>query len=82
MKISEILKVTKGKLLSGDPQSDIDLALISTDSRTIGSGEFFLPLKGSNFNGEEFIESAFKKGAAGTFFTVHGPRSTVKLLYK
>jgi len=43
MKISEILKVTKGKLLSGDTQSDMDLASISTDSRTIGKGEFFLP---------------------------------------
>ncbi|MDP2928464.1 MAG: UDP-N-acetylmuramoyl-tripeptide--D-alanyl-D-alanine ligase, partial [Candidatus Omnitrophota bacterium] len=75
MRISEILKVTKGRLLSGDPQSDIDLASISTDSRTIGLDEFFLPLKGSNFDGEEFIESAFTKGAAGTFVMVHGPWS-------
>jgi len=74
MKISEILKVTRGRLLSGDPQSDIDLASISTDSRTIAPGEFFLPLKGSNFNGEEFIESAFEKGAIGTFTTQYAVR--------
>lgn len=77
MKISDILKATGGKLLSGDPQSDIDLASISTDSRTIKEAEFFLPLKGGNFNGEKFIESAFKKGASGAFVTVHGPQSTV-----
>jgi UDP-N-acetylmuramoyl-tripeptide--D-alanyl-D-alanine ligase len=69
VKISEILKVTKGRLLSGDPQGDIDPASISTDSRTICPGEFFLPLKGVNFNGEEYIESAFKKGAIGAFTT-------------
>ena len=76
MKISEILKVTKGRLLSGDPQGGIDLASISTDSRTIGPGEFFLPLIGSNFNGEEFIESAFKKGAVGAFTTQYAIHNT------
>jgi len=78
MKIGEILKITKGKLLSGDSQSDIDLALISTDSRTIGEGQFFLPLKGSNFDGEQFIGEAFDKGATGAFVTVNGPRPTVR----
>lgn len=77
MQISEILKVTKGRLILGDPETDIDLATISTDSRTIKEKEFFLPLKGSNFDGEEFIEDAFKKGAIGTFTTDYGPWSMV-----
>lgn len=67
MLISEILKATKGKLLSGDEGRDIDLCLISTDSRTIKSGEFFLPLKGDNFDGEAFVDDALKKGAIGAF---------------
>ncbi|MDP3790594.1 MAG: UDP-N-acetylmuramoyl-tripeptide--D-alanyl-D-alanine ligase [Candidatus Omnitrophota bacterium] len=73
MKIEEILKITKGKLLSGDISAEIDPALISTDSRNIKKGEFFLPLKGSNFDGEEFIGDVFKKGAIGTF-TTHSAR--------
>ncbi len=75
MIISEILKITKGRLLSGNSENDIDLVAISTDSRTIKEKEFFLPLKGSNFNGEEFIEEALKKGAIGTF-TANGERRT------
>jgi UDP-N-acetylmuramoyl-tripeptide--D-alanyl-D-alanine ligase len=67
MKISEIIKVTKGSLISGSPETEIDLSGVSTDSRTIGPGQFFLPIKGANFNGEEFIEAAFKNGASGTF---------------
>lgn len=67
MKISEILKVTEGKLISGDVKNDINLASISTDSRTIKKGRFFLPLKGGNFNGEDFIDEALKKGAIGAF---------------
>jgi len=76
MKISEIIKVTKGKIVSGGPETEIDPAGISTDSRTIGEGQFFLPIKGVNFNGEEFIEAAFKNGAMGTFTTQYAIRNT------
>jgi UDP-N-acetylmuramoyl-tripeptide--D-alanyl-D-alanine ligase len=69
VKIKEILKVTHGKLLSGDPEADIDLAKISTDSRVIGKGEFFLALKGPNFDGADFLEEVFKKGATGAIIT-------------
>lgn len=69
MKISEILKVTAAVLISGDPIADIDPGSISIDSRSIKKGEFFLPLKGANFNGEDFIQDAFKKGAIGAFTT-------------
>ena len=71
MKINEILKITGGKLVSGDRQTDIDLSTISTDSRAIKAGQFFLPLKGNNFNGEDFIAEAFSKGAIGSFTTQH-----------
>ena len=76
MKISEIIKVTRGSLISGCPETDIDPAGISIDSRTIGAGQFFIPMKGNNFNGEEFIEAAFKNGATGTFTTQYTIRNT------
>lgn len=65
MKIREIVKITDGKLLAGDPGLEVDLSLISTDSRNIGEGEFFLALSGPNFCGSDFVADAFAKGAIG-----------------
>ena len=42
---------------------------ISTDTRTIESGDFYLPLKGANFDGEKFISQAVEKGAIGFLTT-------------
>ena len=36
---------------------------VSTDSRHIRPGELFFALKGENFDGQEFLEHAFKQGA-------------------
>lgn len=36
---------------------------ISTDTRTLNEGDLFLALKGENFNGHEFAETAVAKGA-------------------
>lgn len=36
---------------------------ISTDTRTLKEGDLFLALKGENFNGHEFVETAVAKGA-------------------
>ncbi len=69
MKTREIAKTVGGRIISGPPEFEIDLADISIDSRAIKEGQFFLPLKGGNFNGEDFIEAAFKNGAIGTFTT-------------
>jgi UDP-N-acetylmuramoyl-tripeptide--D-alanyl-D-alanine ligase len=67
-----MVKVTGGRLLSGDPGSEICLERISTDSRTIRPGGFFLPIKGKNFDGERFVARALGKGAAGSFITSRG----------
>ena len=67
MKISELIKASGAKILS-EPDGDLEVK-ISTDTRTIGSGDFYLPLKGANFDGEKFIQEALDKGAAGAFCT-------------
>lgn len=69
MKVSEIVKITHGKLLSGNPDTDIDPSKILTDSRTAGKGSFFIALTGPNFNGNNFVEPAFEKGAVGAIIT-------------
>jgi len=63
IKIKEILSWTKSNLASGHVSEYI--GSISTDSRTIKSGEFFLPLYGENYDGHAFIPAALEKGASG-----------------
>ena len=67
MKIRELIAVTSAKILK-DVDEDLDVR-ISTDTRTIKSGDFYLPLKGASFDGEEFINQAIDKGAVGAFCT-------------
>ena len=39
---------------------------ISIDTRTIKKGELYIPLKGKNFDGHDFIKEAFEKGACAS----------------
>lgn len=67
MKISELIKAANATVLK-EPEEDLEVR-ISTDTRTIQKGDFYLPLKGENFDGEKFIQQALDKGAAGAFCT-------------
>lgn len=40
---------------------------ISTDSRSIGPGAWFVPLTGERFDGHDYIDMALDQGAAGCF---------------
>lgn len=46
---------------------------ISTDTRTIKDGDLYLPLKGANFDGEDFCQRAIDMGASGCFYTKEKP---------
>ncbi|MAZ07239.1 MAG: hypothetical protein CMM99_02065 [Rickettsiales bacterium] len=39
---------------------------ISIDSRTVNKGNLFIPIKGKNFDGHNFIDEALKKGASAS----------------
>ena len=67
MKIRELIEATKAKI-TGNIDLERDVT-ISTDTRTIKEGDFYLPLKGASFDGEKFIEQALEKGAVGSFCT-------------
>ena len=76
MKIRDLISATGAALL--DNNIDIDSEVrISTDTRTIQKGDFYLPLKGTNFDGEKFINQAIEKGAVGAFCT--GNNGTLKV---
>ena len=67
MKIRELIEATNAKVLK---ELDLDMEVeISTDTRTIKKGDFYLPLKGESFDGEKFIDIALEKGAIGAFST-------------
>lgn len=51
---------TGGTAFHGNPR----IEGVSTDTRTIASGELFIALKGEHFDGHEFIEAAAGRGAA------------------
>lgn len=55
----EVLRAT-----GGDGPADWRASGVSIDSRSIRPGELFVPLEGPNFDGHDFIDAAFEKGAA------------------
>ncbi|RJR21995.1 MAG: UDP-N-acetylmuramoyl-tripeptide--D-alanyl-D-alanine ligase [Desulfobacteraceae bacterium] len=59
----EIISAIGGKSFSGDPMTV--MMGLSTDSRRISKGDLFWALQGENFDGHDFVETAFSKGAAG-----------------
>jgi UDP-N-acetylmuramoyl-tripeptide--D-alanyl-D-alanine ligase len=61
--ISQITQFAGASVSSGD--GTVVLNKVSTDSRTLKSGELFIALRGQNFDGHNFVESAAKAGAAG-----------------
>jgi len=63
IKCNEIVKAVDGKLISGSLEAQF--SSITTDSRTVNNGDFFIPLVGEKFDGHDYILSSFEKGAAG-----------------
>ena len=61
--ISQIAELAGASLSSGNGRFTVDK--INTDSRTLKRGELFVALRGENFDGHNFVESAARAGAAG-----------------
>ena len=78
--LKEVLEAT-GSKISGSSKSAY-FSGISTDSRTTGKGALFIPLKGPNFDGHDYILSAFRRGALGTVSskkTVRAPKGKIAI---
>lgn len=59
---SEILKITQGQILSGEDCPV--LHSLSTDSRSVQKGDYFLCLVGEKFNAHDYIQDVVEKGAS------------------
>ena len=62
--LEEILQWTDADLV-GILKRDQQVSGISSDSRNLVPGELFLALKGELFDGHDFVEQAFARGACG-----------------
>lgn len=62
-RIEEILRATEGRLIQGDEHTIFQG--ISTDSRTLRSGELFIALKGTRYDGHHFVQEVLEKKASG-----------------
>lgn len=60
-KVEDVLRATKGKLLSGENK---EITGVITDSRKVFGGELFIPFIGERADGHDYIEDVLKKGAA------------------
>jgi UDP-N-acetylmuramoyl-tripeptide--D-alanyl-D-alanine ligase len=72
--IGDIIEATGGELLRGRRGQTI--LGVSTDTRTIETGNLFIPLTGPNFNGHDFLTRAVT-GGAGAFLTGKNHRGDV-----
>ena len=61
----EILRVVGSSAELPENYKNITVKKFSTDTRTIEKGDFYIPLKGENFDGEKFIDKAMESGAIG-----------------
>lgn len=60
---NEIVTATKGNLVYSN--NTREKVCLSTDSRSIKENELYIPIKGENFNGHDFIKSALENGCSG-----------------
>lgn len=63
-KAGEIASICNGALLTGDKDTNIN-ANVSIDTRTLQAGDFFVVIKGDNFDGHNFLSTALDKGCSG-----------------
>ena len=61
LSLSELAAMVDGRLLGTDQRFDG----VSTDTRSLRSGELFVALRGPNFDGHDYLQVAQERGAAG-----------------
>lgn len=61
IEIKEIIKVTKGRLVKGNPEAECNN--FCRDTRIIKQGDTYIGIKGENFDGNTLWQEAFENGA-------------------
>ncbi|MGE0443953.1 MAG: Mur ligase domain-containing protein, partial [Vicinamibacterales bacterium] len=58
-----VARAVGGRLASGDP--DAVIGPVTTDSRTLQPGDFFVALRGERFDAHAFVDDVLARGASG-----------------
>ncbi|WP_431309017.1 UDP-N-acetylmuramoyl-tripeptide--D-alanyl-D-alanine ligase [Halalkalibacter lacteus] len=63
--------------------SPVEVAGVSTDTRTIQEGNLYIPIVGENFNGHDFVRAAVENGASGVLWQKNQPNppADIPLIY-
>ena len=69
MTVQEIAAACGGRLLRGDPETQV--TSVSTDSRHVGPGALFVPIRGERTDAHAFLSAVFEAGAAAAFSQEH-----------
>ena len=64
--ISDVCGAAGGELVTGDGQRRIER--ISIDTRTMARGDFFIALRGKNYDGHDHIGIAVERGSSGIMY--------------
>ena len=80
MKVEEILNVTKGKLIIGNLESEVEN--FSKDTRTIQNGDIYIGIKGDKFDGSDFWKQALDSGAKAVIISKKNITENEKKEYK
>lgn len=59
--LTEISSTLKGQMVG----PDVRFSNVSTDTRSLNPGDLYIALVGETFDGNQFVEQAFEKGACG-----------------
>lgn len=62
MDVRTIAEITGGHLMQNG--ASVELQGFSTDSRTLQPGDLFIPLRGDNYDGHDYLTQAIQNGAA------------------
>ncbi|MDT8862435.1 UDP-N-acetylmuramoyl-tripeptide--D-alanyl-D-alanine ligase [Alkalihalobacillus sp. MEB130] len=71
-KFKEIAAWMNGEAV-GPNSTSVEIAGVSTDTRTIQEGNLYVPLVGENFNGHDFVKKAIENGASGVLWQKNQP---------
>lgn len=65
--VGEVVEITGAKVWSGLDQRRprVGIRRVCTDSRDVRPGDLFVALKGERFDGHQFVEAAWQRGAIG-----------------
>ena len=69
MDMRAVAEITGGHLMQNG--ASIEFQGISTDSRTVQPGDLFVPLRGDNYDGHDYLTQAIQRGAAACLSEEH-----------